>query len=336
MKSNYIVFLSVVASLAVGHNAHGQLPSPVSAEILAVPQDNSHAQAAVTGFPATSSSFAVEAWVYFPSYPPYRDFMLLQQEGFCEVSVSKGTYPYDSYYELYFGKATGTPGQFAGPGYWKTYYSINDEWHHVAATYDSSTDTKRFFLDGILLSPNFTSTTTYATVPPTDVVVGGTSTGSLGLGYYADELRVSSSVRYTSSFTPPTAPYTPDGTTAALWHFDDGAGSTSFADASTNTNDLIGYNGAVIYGAILGDYDGNGSVGEEDYNVWKANFGTTYAAADGNGNGVVDAADYTVWRDNLAAGSGSLAIGAAVPEPAAWLILATAMVGIWSARRQMT
>ncbi len=72
-----------------------------------------------------------------------------------------------------------------------------------------------------------------------------------------------------------------------------------------------------------GDYDGNGSVGPEDYDVWKADFGTTNAAADGNGDGIVNAADYTVWRNILGAtvGSGS---AAAVPEPASIML---ALVG---------
>jgi hypothetical protein len=64
-----------------------------------------------------------------------------------------------------------------------------------------------------------------------------------------------------------------------------------------------------------GDFDGNGSVGPEDYDFWRANFGQTVAAgtgADGNGNGLVDAADYVVWRNNLAAGSSRRA---SVPEP---------------------
>jgi hypothetical protein len=72
-----------------------------------------------------------------------------------------------------------------------------------------------------------------------------------------------------------------------------------------------------------GDYSGDFIVDENDYNVWKADFGSTsQLAADGNGNGTVDAADYTVWRDALAAGSGSLGT-VAVPEPTAitpWII----------------
>jgi hypothetical protein len=73
-------------------------------------------------------------------------------------------------------------------------------------------------------------------------------------------------------------------------------------------------------GGVPGDYNGNGTVGPEDYLEWKAAYGDMVAAntgADGNGDGVVDAVDYTVWRNNLepAAGSGGLA----VPEPAGTL-----------------
>jgi hypothetical protein len=93
-------------------------------------------------------------------------------------------------------------------------------------------------------------------------------------------------------------------------------------------------------GMIPGDYDRNGSVGPEDYNVWKASFGSTSdLAADGNENAVVDAADYVFWRDRLApaAGSGSCDAGLvatrsiAVPEPstALSLILGLGLLAVW-------
>ena len=52
---------------------------------------------------------------------------------------------------------------------------------------------------------------------------------------------------------------------------------------------------------VPGDYDRNGSVGNEDYAAWRAAFGNTTGiqAADGNNNGVVDAADYVIWRKHL-------------------------------------
>ncbi|HEY3395313.1 MAG TPA: CotH kinase family protein, partial [Lacipirellulaceae bacterium] len=57
-----------------------------------------------------------------------------------------------------------------------------------------------------------------------------------------------------------------------------------------------------------GDYDDNGTVEQEDYLVWRADFGNSVApgsSADGTGNGVVDAADYVVWRKNFGSSMGA-------------------------------
>jgi hypothetical protein len=56
--------------------------------------------------------------------------------------------------------------------------------------------------------------------------------------------------------------------------------------------------------AGAGDYNANGSVGTEDYDLWRSTFGNTVTAltaADGNGDGEVNAADYVVWRKALTA-----------------------------------
>ncbi len=90
---------------------------------------------------------------------------------------------------------------------------------------------------------------------------------------------------------------------------------------------------------LAGDYDGSGTVGPEDYDVWKANFGQTqvrFSGADGNGDGLIGAADYVVWRNNFganilaAASSGGNAMAAAAPEPAgmALIVCAAALVAI--------
>jgi hypothetical protein len=71
---------------------------------------------------------------------------------------------------------------------------------------------------------------------------------------------------------------------------------------------------------LPGDYDENGSVGTEDYDLWKNTFGQSVAPggeADGNRDGIVDAADYTVWRNNYSPGLDGAAANASVgvPEP---------------------
>ena len=82
---------------------------------------------------------------------------------------------------------------------------------------------------------------------------------------------------------------------------------------------------------VPGDYNGDSAVTGADYNLWRANFGsTTHLAADGNRNGIVDSADYTFWRKLfLGVGSGSgLGNSAAVPEPASALSIAIGLVSI--------
>ncbi|MEX2093337.1 MAG: PEP-CTERM sorting domain-containing protein [Pirellulales bacterium] len=96
--------------------------------------------------------------------------------------------------------------------------------------------------------------------------------------------------------------------------------------------------GQTSSGSIPGDYNNNGSVGSEDYTVWKNTFNQNVTAgtgADGNNNGKVDAADYTVWRDHKnAAGSGALS--GAVPEPSTVTlgVLALGAAGVVALRRR--
>ncbi len=85
----------------------------------------------------------------------------------------------------------------------------------------------------------------------------------------------------------------PDGLYFTSLYEDSGAGGPAGA-------------GAVVYrvryiNPLVGDYNIDGVVDQNDYTVWSQSYGSNLLlAADGNGDGRVDAADYTVWRDAFA------------------------------------
>lgn len=77
-----------------------------------------------------------------------------------------------------------------------------------------------------------------------------------------------------------------------------------------------------------GDANLDSVVDTADYTLWADNYlqanDATWRQGDFNLDGVVDAADYTVWADNYGRGVQSTMLqAAAVPEPAAWMLLAS-------------
>jgi hypothetical protein len=88
-------------------------------------------------------------------------------------------------------------------------------------------------------------------------------------------------------------------------------------------------------GGLPGDYNLDGTVNDEDYNVWLADFGKSAdLAADGNRDGLINAADFVVWRNHegmslgaAASGSALAASTAAIPEPASAILVAMVFLG---------
>jgi hypothetical protein len=91
---------------------------------------------------------------------------------------------------------------------------------------------------------------------------------------------------------------------------------------------------------VPGDYNDNGIVDAPDYALWRHTYGKTGEGlpADSNNDNVINDDDYTAWRDNfgnsgLSSGAGAGAMTQAnVPEPAAFVLVATAIIS-YLARR---
>jgi prepilin-type N-terminal cleavage/methylation domain-containing protein/prepilin-type processing-associated H-X9-DG protein len=81
----------------------------------------------------------------------------------------------------------------------------------------------------------------------------------------------------------------------------------------------------------VGDYNADGVVNLADYTVWRDSLGSVGSelAADGDNNGVIDTEDYGLWKSNFGQGGPGGGLGSTtVPEPAAFVILGIALVGI--------
>ncbi|NOT29794.1 MAG: hypothetical protein HOP15_05010, partial [Planctomycetes bacterium] len=124
---------------------------------------------------------------------------------------------------------------------------LDGAWHHVALQRRRSDGRMQIFVDGALdaeasgaLGPDGDVSYPDDGVPGN--FCGGPCTNSdpylvlgaekhdAGPSYpsfsgWLDELRLSNSLRYSTSFAVPSAPFAPDGATAALYHFDEGVGN---------------------------------------------------------------------------------------------------------------
>ena len=89
---------------------------------------------------------------------------------------------------------------------------------------------------------------------------------------------------------------------------------------------------------LAGDFNDDGQVDAADYTVWRDNLGTSNSLS-GNGTesgasaGVVDQDDFNLWVSRFGQSSAS-STAAAVPEPSALILLATAFVACYCSARQ--
>ena len=112
----------------------------------------------------------------------------------------------------------------------------DDQWHHVAITRTQG-GALQLFVDGVRQA---TATGPAGDISYPDGVAGQAENdpflvigaekhnipGYPGFVGLLDELRLSTTIRYTGTFTRPTRRFTVDAQTAALYHFDEGTGTT--------------------------------------------------------------------------------------------------------------
>ena len=118
-------------------------------------------------------------------------------------------------------------------------YAADEEWHHMAITYDFVLSRFEYYFDGI----DGTSTINYDYEPQfLDTFFFGRGNRETWLWDHfdgsMDEIRVSDNIRYSSSFNPDTIPFVSDSNTYALWHLDDSVSLSNVFDASGNGRHL--------------------------------------------------------------------------------------------------
>ena len=191
------------------------------------------------------SSYTVEAWLY------------LTQNGRKQYIVNKGSTAATTF-GLWVGADNKLTGQHGTTVFTSTNTLSTGTWYHVMMSRDLS-NTNRLFIAGNL---EVAATATSSISNADSLTIGGyAGTPSLSLRGYLDEIRVSSTPRYTGSFTPPTSAYASDVSTTVLLHADGANLSTSFVDdglGSQNVYTTTGtYTAAVVASAqqiSLADY----------------------------------------------------------------------------------
>jgi uncharacterized repeat protein (TIGR01451 family) len=148
------------------------------------------------------------------------------------------------------GIAFGVNNGSAGDGVCGTTNVADGFWHHVAVTRRFSDGRLELFVDGVreasINGPDgdISYNDSHSNPDPNDpfLVIGAQKRddpGSLSYNGWIDEIRISSNLRYnnTTQFTRPSANFTNDGNTAALYHFDEASGNV--INDSSGTSDGV-------------------------------------------------------------------------------------------------
>ncbi len=274
-------------------------------------------------------SFTVEAWFQADNTEPYpmQRRPLVVKRGAWSLSVEMDASYMGGYDCIAFSLYT-DDNSLTGSAYCLS--SLSTGWHHVAMVLDNPGNVFELYLDGqrrnSVAQPAALRDSTYV------VEIGRAAYSAYTWDGRIDGVRISSTVRYSgTTYSVPTSPFECDGSTAALWHFDECAGATTFYDGpdgagilcGTIEDTLAGVNGAAT-GAPACTYaidpvsasypvaGGSGSVTvtAPPCCAWTAVANdawiTVTGGASGTGNGTVS---YSVAANSGAARSGTITVG---------------------------
>lgn len=140
-------------------------------------------------------------------------------------------------------------------------------WYHVSVSRDSSNNIK-MFVNGTQVGSTYVDSSTYSQ-PDGNAFIGMNheSPNNHYINGHIDEIRVSSTARYTSNFTAPTSAFANDANTLLLIHADGTDGSTTFTDdvaAGRSAVSIVTYGDAQVdtaqskFGGASALFDGTG------------------------------------------------------------------------------
>ncbi len=222
MKNKYLLFISIILLCS--------RVFPQAENAIEYPGTNACGVATASTFSTITDNFTLEAWVKWNG-----------NTGAVQTIVANGKAANNGYgLYLYTWDSYSNNIAFLLSGiawYSSTAVLTAGEWTHLALVANSGTWT--IYKNG---------TSIYSTAPSSPntpgsgfIVASQAATDENKYPFYGtiDEVRFSNTVRYTGTFSVPTAPFSTDGSTLALYHFDEhssGAtvGGATTADASGN------------------------------------------------------------------------------------------------------
>ena len=225
-------------------------------------------------FSLGSGDFTIDCWTRLNTNPSGQYGLVSQAVGgTMGWAFTKETSGLGFYYTEDAGVIKGTT---------QAWSPSTDQWYHLAVARDSHS--LKTYVDGIQVGATFDISSDIIDDVNTTALVGSIEDGGSIDGWF-DEVRVNiGEAAWTSNFTPPTEPYTPDSAsssntldsaTVLMLHMDGDDASTTFTDDSSSVHTFTAIGNAQIdtaeskFDGASGLFDGTGDyITEDDHADW--------------------------------------------------------------------